>query len=485
MRLASARQQDEYDPTPPTPDEATLIDHALGTLAAQSRAHELELARWLLRAEAAAVHRRFGCASLAEYVERRLGLGARELREKLRVARALEDLPATAEALRTGAQSWSAVRELTRVATPETEVEWLGFSRGRTVRQVERKVAAHQRGDTPRAPRLHAHAPRRLVFEVAPEDLGTVRAALDVVWREVGGGKDSPTPGRLLVALAEVALGRRAVEVAAYQTSVTVCAGCSRTWQRAGGEQVEVSDAVAGCARCDGEVVGLAELSAEDDVLAEDAHDTPATHVGQTVDTRATPRAESATHVGHAHGADAGGHAESPAELATHVGHAHRADAGGHAVSTAERTPHVGHTPAAEPPPHVGHTPAAEPDAPRGSRGRRARAPARARGARRRAAAAAADDPRARGAAALGDAAAAAPGVCAGWWALRGAGVHALAVRGRAPRGAAGAPRAASAGEPGVRVHRASPRAARGRAGAGGLGRGGLGGAARGGARVR
>jgi hypothetical protein len=361
MRLASARQQYEYTPTPATPDEASLIDHALGTLAAQSRAHEVELARWLLRAEAAAVHRRFGCASLAEYVERRLGLGARELREKLRVARALEDLPATAEALRTGAQSWSAVRELTRVATPETEVEWLGFSRGRTVRQVERKVAAHQRGDTPRAPRLHAHAPRRLVFEVAPEDLGTVRAALDVVWREVGGGKDSPTPGRLLVALAEVALGRRAVEVAAYQTSVTVCAGCSRTWQRAGGEQVEVSDAVAGCARCDGEVVGLAELSAEDDVLAEDAHDTPATHVGQTVDARATPRAESATHVGHAHGADAGGHAEPPAELATHVGHTYRADAGGHAVSTAGASPHVGHTPTAERSPHVGHTPAAEP----------------------------------------------------------------------------------------------------------------------------
>jgi hypothetical protein len=81
----------------------------------------VELARWLLRAEAVAVHRRFGCASLAEYVERRLGLSARELREKLRVARALETLPALAEALGTGDLSWSAVRELTRVATPETE----------------------------------------------------------------------------------------------------------------------------------------------------------------------------------------------------------------------------------------------------------------------------------------------------------------------------------------------------------------------------
>jgi hypothetical protein len=232
--MRDTRVADEYELESKV-DEAAVVDHALGALAAKSRAHELELARWLLRAEAVAVHRRFGCASLAEYVERRLGLSARELREKLRVARALETLPALAEALRTGAQSWSAVRELTRVATPETEAEWLAFSRGRTVRQLERKVALHQRGDAPRSPRLHAHAPRRVVFEVAPEDLSVVRAAMDVLWQELGGGKESPTPGKLLVAMAEVVLGKRAVESAAYQTSVTICAGArARGSARAG-----------------------------------------------------------------------------------------------------------------------------------------------------------------------------------------------------------------------------------------------------------
>jgi hypothetical protein len=306
--MRDTRRSDEYELESKV-DEAAVVDHALGALAARSRAHEVELARWLLRAEAIAVHRRFGCASLAEYVERRLGLSPRELREKLRVARALETLPALGEALGTGDLSWSAVRELTRVATPETEAEWLAFGRGRTVRQLERKVALHQRGDGPRSPRLHAHAPRRVVFEVAPEDLSTVRAAMDVLWQELGGGKESPTPGKLLVAMAEVVLGRRAVESAAYQTSVTICAGCSRTWQRAGGELVEVSDAVAGCARCDGEVVGLAEVAAEDDVLAvEDVRGADVTHVGH----------------GHDHdGADAThvGHAPTPSPPTTHVGH--------------------------------------------------------------------------------------------------------------------------------------------------------------------
>jgi hypothetical protein len=56
-------------------DEALEVDRALHALAARGRAHELQVARWLLRAEALGVHRRFG--SLAEYGERRLGLGRR------------------------------------------------------------------------------------------------------------------------------------------------------------------------------------------------------------------------------------------------------------------------------------------------------------------------------------------------------------------------------------------------------------------------
>jgi hypothetical protein len=293
-------------------DEAAEVDHALIDLAARGRAHELEVARWLLRAEAIGAHRRFGFASLAAYVERRLGLGPRELREKLRVARALSSLPRTTEALRTGEQSWSAVRELTRVATPQTEAEWLEHSRGRTVRQLERRIARHRPGDTPRTPRSEAHMPRRLVFELPPEDMSKVRAALDVVWRALGANAPEKTQGGLLVAMAEVVLGERDVEAPAYQTSVTVCAGCARTWQRAGGELVEVTDAVAECAACDGEVVGFAEVSAEDDALA------GATHVGQADAAAGGPERESAR-AGEACAGEACGSAGQAA--ATHVGH--------------------------------------------------------------------------------------------------------------------------------------------------------------------
>ena len=57
-----------------------------------------------------------GFGTFAEYVERLLGYRPRWTSERLRVAEALELLPELDQALRDGAVSWSAVRELTRVA---------------------------------------------------------------------------------------------------------------------------------------------------------------------------------------------------------------------------------------------------------------------------------------------------------------------------------------------------------------------------------
>ncbi len=84
--------------------------------------------RWLLVAQRAGVHRRLGFATFAEYVERVLGYGPRTTEEKLRVAAALEQLPALAAS----ELSWSALRELTRVATPDTRAR--GWRRRRIAR---------------------------------------------------------------------------------------------------------------------------------------------------------------------------------------------------------------------------------------------------------------------------------------------------------------------------------------------------------------
>ena len=108
---------------------------------AKHRAHaEWEEGRALLAALRAGAHRRLGFGSFFEYVEALFAYKPRSIDEKLRVARALESLPSLAVDLRDGTLAWSTVRELTRVATAETEAAWRDAARGKSVRQIEELV---------------------------------------------------------------------------------------------------------------------------------------------------------------------------------------------------------------------------------------------------------------------------------------------------------------------------------------------------------
>src|SRR6187549_3718771 len=125
---------------------------ALTRLARERAAADAEEGRWLLVAWRSGAHLHLGHGSFTEYVERLLGYSPRTTREKLRVAEALERLPEAARALEQGALSWCAARELTRVATADTEAAWLDAARGRTTRQLEALVAGKQPGDAPPDP---------------------------------------------------------------------------------------------------------------------------------------------------------------------------------------------------------------------------------------------------------------------------------------------------------------------------------------------
>jgi hypothetical protein len=92
-----------------------------------------------------------GFGGFAEHVERVLGYKPRSTQEKLRVAEALEDLPLIAEALEQGLLHWSCARELTRVAVAQTEQDWLEFSRGKSVHELESFVAGKAPGHRPAA----------------------------------------------------------------------------------------------------------------------------------------------------------------------------------------------------------------------------------------------------------------------------------------------------------------------------------------------
>ena len=79
-----------------------------------------------------------GAVSCAHWLSWRIGLDPATAREKVRVARALGNLPAIDAALKSGQHSYAKVRALTRVATPETEAKLLHAAMYSTGAQLER-----------------------------------------------------------------------------------------------------------------------------------------------------------------------------------------------------------------------------------------------------------------------------------------------------------------------------------------------------------
>ena len=88
-----------------------------------------------------------GFGSCAHWLAWRVRLNLGAAREHVRVARALGSLHRLADALARGELSYSTVRALTRVATPETEERLLAVGQAGTAWQVERIVRGWRRVD--------------------------------------------------------------------------------------------------------------------------------------------------------------------------------------------------------------------------------------------------------------------------------------------------------------------------------------------------
>src|SRR6476659_7415895 len=88
-----------------------------------------------------------GFLSCAHWLHWRTGIDLGAAREKVRVARALPDLPNLSAAMQRGAISYAKVRAITRVATPANESQLLDVALTATASQVERVVRAWRRCD--------------------------------------------------------------------------------------------------------------------------------------------------------------------------------------------------------------------------------------------------------------------------------------------------------------------------------------------------
>jgi hypothetical protein len=87
----------------------------------------------------------FGINSCAHWLNWKCGMNEGTAREKVRVAHALPDLPLITAAFREGKVSYSKVRAMTRVATPDNEEFLMSIANHGTAAHVERLVSQYRR----------------------------------------------------------------------------------------------------------------------------------------------------------------------------------------------------------------------------------------------------------------------------------------------------------------------------------------------------
>jgi hypothetical protein len=238
------------------------VDRALRGIAKQRGALDADEARWLREAERLKIWRELGMVSALDYMERVLGYTPHAAHERLRVARALVELPAIAEAFEQGELSFSAVRELTRIATPETDIEWRDDGVGKTVREIEDEVASRERGMRPSDPPDPKVRPRTVRFELGAETFARLRQARAALSDECGRYLDGE---ELVAALCEAVLDRAPVDAsgateptgrAKFQIALIVCERCDQGWQEGSGAKIAVDAATVERARCDAQHIG-------------------------------------------------------------------------------------------------------------------------------------------------------------------------------------------------------------------------------------
>ncbi len=154
-----------------------------------------------------------GCLSCAQWLSWRAGLAPGPAREHVCVARALGELPKLSDAMRRGRNSYSKVRAVTRVATPENEqalldvalsgtaghVEWIA----RSWRRVDRAAgqAEEERQDRSRSLRTSVDddgmvvVRGRLTPEVGAVLRRALEAACDEARRTPAAERDAATAG--------------------------------------------------------------------------------------------------------------------------------------------------------------------------------------------------------------------------------------------------------------------------------------------------
>ena len=126
-------------------DVHELACKSVGTLTA----YRLVLGRCLLAMHESKGYKRHGCSSAIHYACAVLGMSGQAARECRRVAQRLQELPELTLAAELGTVEWSKLREIVRRAIPATEPYWLALAKKHSYKEIEELVRRTPEGSIP------------------------------------------------------------------------------------------------------------------------------------------------------------------------------------------------------------------------------------------------------------------------------------------------------------------------------------------------
>jgi hypothetical protein len=229
------------------------LDRQFRSLAKRRGALEHEELALIREANAVQLWRELGMVSIREYLERRMGYTPGVASERVRVAEALEAMPALEQAHAAGELSYSAVREITRIATRRTERAWLAACRGKTVKEIIELLAEREPGDRPESPRKPDLRMKDKTMKVPPHVEAILRQCRAKLESEMG---ERVAEHEVLEAMGFAFLRGEATTKAPVQIAISVCPSCKVARQNGAGVEIAISPAAFGRAACDAQWLG-------------------------------------------------------------------------------------------------------------------------------------------------------------------------------------------------------------------------------------
>ena len=209
-----------------------------------------------------------GHPSIQAYAAAELGFTDNKIREFIRLARSLDELPGLKRALQDGEIDWTKARTVARVATPRNEGSWLALAKKGSNRELEDKVRRARHRSTHASPDLFAEsnapaaaprsahaepeslpAPRsQAAFSLPPELKAKLEACIETL-RKRG---DRRSREELLIAAFDALVNgspaSRDAKSTPYQIVIYKCQACGEARLPTG---AKLEGSVAAAAECD------------------------------------------------------------------------------------------------------------------------------------------------------------------------------------------------------------------------------------------